>query len=82
MDLIYTILISLIFVIIGIRKNKLYEYQKVTSFAIIVYAILIRFMLLDGGITIYSDHYGTLIYITYIAMLIGIITLIFSYARE
>lgn len=80
--MIYAILISLIFVIIGIRKNKLYEYQKVTSFAIIVYSILFRFMLLDGRITIYSDYYGTLIYITYIAMLIGTITFIFSYARE
>lgn len=82
MNMIYAVFISLIFVIIGISKNKLYEYQKVISFAIIMYSIIFRFMLSDGKLAIPADTVGTLINITYFTILIGIITYVFSYARQ
>lgn len=94
--MIYAVLISLIFVIIGIIKNKMYEYQKVISFAIIVYSILLRFMLFDaenrkfedgtvlfsGGFILSYEQMGLLANITYFGMLIGVIALIHSYARK
>ena len=56
--MIYVLLISLIFTGIGIAKNRKFEYKKHIGLALLVYAAIFRFMLLDTG----SDGAGNAIF--------------------
>ena len=92
--MIYIVLISMIFTVIGIVKNKNFEYRKSFSIALIVYSVVIRFMLFDvwsdgngnmvfsGGILLTNSAVTALTIITYLGMIIGMEILLFSLANR
>lgn len=92
--MIYVVLISLIFTGIGIAKNKHFKYKKSIGLALLVYATIFRFMLLDsgsdgagnaifsGGITFSGDLLTPFAITCYLVMLLGLLIYIYSDAIE
>ncbi len=92
--MIYIVLISLIFTIIAILKNRYFEYHKQISIAVIVYSIVIKLILLDsipdglgfhvlsGGIKLSSEGVQVLSNLSYLCILIGMEVMLFSYSKR
>ena len=92
--MIYILLISMLFTGIGIAKNRTFEYKKPIGLALMVYAAIFRFMLLDtgsdgagnatlsGGITFSGDLLTPFAITCYFVMLLGLLIYIYSDAIE
>lgn len=92
--MVYILMLSLIFTVVGILKNKRFEYKKNIGLSILVYATIFRFMLADmgsdgsgnvvfsGNISFDGELLMPLIYLSYVIMLIGLLIYIYDDAIQ